>query len=239
MPSAAAPTNRRHSRRARTWLRERGLPRLTATPFVALYLIVSWAIYLPLVRPRGGRFSIDKEPIEQLLYSIPDLSEDRLGVLRSLLAAPFLNHNLLQLLYVTGLLLLFGAAVERGLGARSTALFFFGTTLVAAIGAGLLLHLIYPDLSDRPIFVRAWEKTWSGGSAGCFGLMGVLAARSPRPGRLLVLFVAWELVVLAAYLRNYTSAFHLIALVTGFLVARFLPSSDREGERGAAAPTAA
>jgi hypothetical protein len=236
MSSVATPL-RRLSRPARSWLGKARPSRPAETPFVAFYLIVSWAIYLPLVRPRGGRFSVDKGPYEDLLYSIPDLSEDRLGVLRSLAASPWLNHNLLQLLYVTALMLLFGAAVERGLGARRTALFFFGTTLVAAIGAGLLLHLIYPDLSDRPIFVRAWEKTWSGGSAGCFGLMGVLAARSPRPGRLLGLFVAWELVVLAAYLRNYTSAFHLIALATGFLMARFLPLAAREGEQHDAAPT--
>jgi hypothetical protein len=229
MSSAATALRRHLPRPARSWLR--GIRRLrpAETPFVALYLLVSWAIYLPLVRPRGGRFSADKGPFEDLLYSIPDLSEDRLAVLRSLAASPFLNHNLLQLLYVSALLLLFGAAVERGLGGRRTALFFFGTTLVAAIGAGLLLHLIYPDLSDRPIFVRAWEKTWSGGSAGCFGLMGVLAARSPRPGRLLALFVAWELVVLVAYLRNYTSIFHLIALATGFLVASYLRLSEGSG----------
>jgi membrane associated rhomboid family serine protease len=236
MSSVATPLHRLPDL-VRAWFRERPL-RPAETPFVALYLVVSWAIYLPLVRPRGGRFSVDKGPFEDLLYAIPDLSEDRLGVLRSLAASPFLNHNLLQLLYVTSLLFLFGAAVERDLGARRTALFFFGTTLAGAIVAGLLLHLIYPDLSARPIFVRAWEKTWSGGSAGCFGLMGVLAARSPRPGRLLVLFVAWELVVLLAYLRNYTSAFHLIALATGFLVTRYLPLVGREAEGRDAAQVA-
>jgi hypothetical protein len=236
MSSAAAPTRRRLPLHWRSGLRSLRLPRPAEAPFVWLYLLVTWALFLALVRPQDGRVSIDKGPILHLLYAIPDLSGNPTGVLRSLVAAPLFNHNLLQLLYVTGLLLLFGATVERALGARSTALVFFGTTLVAAIGAGVLLHLIYPDLSDRPIFVRAWEKSWCGGSAGCFGLMGALASRDARPWRLLGYFAAWELVVLVVYLRNYTSAFHLIALATGFLVARLLPTIRAADLQGGATP---
>jgi hypothetical protein len=94
--------------------------------------------------------------------------------------------------------------------------------------AGVLLHLLYPEVLDNAFLAHAWERTWSGGSAGCFGLMGAIAARARRPWVLLGLFAAWEINVVVWYLRQYTPAFHLSALATGFVALRYAgPIADR------------
>ena len=191
-------------------------------PFVLLYIAVSWALYLPLADPENARRTIDRDRVDAFVYHIPHLTEDFPRVVRSLATAIFLNHNLVQLRYVTVLLLLFGIVFELREGTRRTALLFAGTTYAGAIVAGVLLHVIYPDIVDNAFLARAWERTWSGGSAGCFGLMGALAARAPRPWLLLGIFILWEVNVAWWYLKEYTPAFHLTALFTGFLVTRYI-----------------
>ena len=203
----------------RCWPAWRRLPR--AAPFVLLYLVVSWALFIPLAWQSGGS-AIDQERVRVHLYAIPDLSVRPLAVLRALLTAPFLNHNNVQLVYVTVLLLAFGVTFEVREGTLRTALIFFATTWVGAIVAGVLLHALYPEPLDYDLLRRAWERTWSGGSAGCFGLLGAVAGRARRPLPLLLLFVLWELNVAVWYLKHYTPAFHLTALVAGFLATRHL-----------------
>jgi len=204
----------------RRWVGWKGLPR--RVPFVPVYLVVSWGLFIPAAERRGNKYWIDEEAVEQFLFAVPDLSRNFPAALFTLVTAPWLNHDSLQLIYVTALLLMFGLVFEFREGTWRTAALFFGTTFAAAVIAGFALHLIYPELLDRPFLEKAWQRTWSGGSAGCFGLMGALAARARRPGPLLVLFVGWELFILWANLRSYTTAFHLTALTTGFVVTRYL-----------------
>ncbi len=203
----------------RRWPCWRRLPRAAA--FVLLYLLASWAVFIPLAWQTGGS-AIDQERVRVHLYAIPDLTARPFAVVRALLTAPFLNHNNVQLVYVTVLLLVFGVVFEVREGTLRTALLFFVTTWAGAIVAGVLLHVLYPEPLDHDLLRRAWERTWSGGSAGCFGLMGAFAARARRPLPLLFLFVLWELNVAVWYLKHYTPAFHLTAFVAGFLVTRFL-----------------
>ena len=201
-----------------------------AAPFVLLYLLVSWALFIPLAWRAGGS-AIDQQRVRDYVYAIPDLTERPFAVVRALLTAPFLNHNDVQLVYVTVLLLAFGIIFEVREGTRRTMLIFFATTWVGAVVAGVLLHLIYPELLDHDLLRRAWQRTWSGGSAGCFGLLGAMTARARRPWPLAVLIVLWELNVAWWYLKHYTPAFHLTAFVTGFLVTRFLlPPRPRRRE---------
>lgn len=206
-----------------------GWHRLLATiRFVPLYLGASWLLFWPTARPVPGNIVIDSERLRPLLYEIPDLSQDRLGFLLSMLTAPWLNHNLVQLVYVTLLLLLAGIPFEVREGTGRTVVIFFGTTLAGAVAAGILLHLLYPELVDSPFWQQAWERTWSGGSAGAFGLIGATAARARRPLPLLALVVLWEANLVVWYLREYTPAFHLSALAVGFIVARYaLPPLQR------------
>jgi hypothetical protein len=211
----------------------RTLPR--RAPFVTFYLVASWALFVPAARFRDGKVNIDKERIEGFLYHIPHLSEDFPRALRSLATAPLFNHNLVQIGYVTALLLLFGVAVETRYGPARTAALFFGANFVAALAAGSLLHLLYPELWDAEVATIAWARWWAGGSAGCFGLMGAFAAGARRPWRVLGLFLLWELNAAIWYLQNYTSAFHLIALATGFLAARAASSRRHPAEPTTAA----
>ena len=200
----------------------RGWARLPlAAPFVLGYLVLSWVLFVPAASRTNGKYAIDQVRADAFLYHIPDLSRDPLRAARSLLTAPFLNHDSVQLVYVTILLLLFGVIFEAKEGTRATVLLFFGTTLAGAIAGGILLHALYPEVLDTPLLARAWERTWSGGSAGCFGLMGALAARARSPWPLLGLFLVWELNVGWWYLRGYTPALHLTALLAGFLVTRY------------------
>lgn len=203
----------------RPWPSWRRLP--VAAPFVVVYLAASWVLFVSLAARRDGHYAIDQEALRPFLYGIPDLTDRPLRVLTALLTAPFLNHNDVQIVYVTVLLLLFGVLFEVKEGTLRTALLFFGTTWLGAIVAGALVHLIYPDLLDQRIVEKAWERTWSGGSAGAFGIMGAFAARARRPWPLLLLMIVWELNVGFWYLQHLTPAFHLTALAAGFLVTRF------------------
>lgn len=199
----------------------RGPRRLLAAPFLALYVVLSWILFLPFARPQEGFLVIEEGPWQAFLYQIPNLTRDPLLALRSLLTAPFLNLDSVQLVYVTALLALFGFAFEAREGVWRTVLVFFAATFAGAIVAGLLLHAIYPAVWDNAFFERAWTRSWSGGSAGAFGLMGALAARARLPWPLLGFFVFWELNVGWFFLRSYTPAFHLTALATGFLLTRY------------------
>ena len=203
----------------RPWPGWTRLPR--AAPFVLLYLAVSWLLFVPAAERVPGNYVIDQGRVRPFLYHIPDLSQDLPGAAGSLVTAPWLNHNAVQLVYVTVLLLMYGVIFEAKEGTRATVLLFFGTTLAGAIAGGILLHALYPEVLDTPLLARAWERTWSGGSAGCFGLMGALAARARSPWPLLGLFLVWELNVGWWYLRGYTPALHLTALLAGFLVTRY------------------
>ena len=198
----------------------RRLPRAVACSIG--YLILSWALFVPLSYDDGGKYKIDEERVDSYIYRVPDLSEDLIHALRSLATAPFLNHDSLQLIYVTLLMLLFGVIFEIREGPRTAVLVFFGSTFFAAIVGGVLLHVIYPDLWDASFLETAWERTWSGGSAGCFGLMGGLAARARKPWILLGLFGLWEDFIEYVNLRSYTTVFHFAALFAGFVVVRYL-----------------
>ena len=224
----------------KTWL-----ARLTIAPVSLLYVIVMWALFLPLAHQGDGKYDIDLEKVSPFVYRIPDLSVDFPRAARALATAPFLNHDSVQLVYITILVLLFGVIFEAREGSRRTALFFVVGLVSGAFGAGILLHLLYPEITSAPMYAYAWERTWSGGSAGCFGVIGALAARSRRPWLFLGLAVLWDLNW--PYLRvlasgsggpqfdlvwwhvphSFTSAFHLIALAVGYVVARFWLRPDR------------
>jgi hypothetical protein len=208
-----------------------GWKRLPVTiPFVITYLMVAWVLFIPAAERRGGLYWIDEEAVGHLLFRIPDLTGDPPRALRSIVTGPWINHDSLQLIYVTALLLLFGIVFEVREGTFRLMLIFFGTSCVGALVAGALLHLVYPHPWDIRLFEVAWNRYWTGGSAGCFGVLGAFAARARRPGLLLAVFVVWECAVWWIVLRNYASAFHFWALAAGFLATRWLlPPIRRDG----------
>lgn len=226
------------------YLREAGwwracLARAASVPLSVLYVVATWALFLPLAHRAHGTLTIDLNRVDPFVYRIPDLSEDIGRAARSLATAPFLNHDVVQLVYVTILVLVHGLKFERREGARRTALLFVVGLVSGAIGAGVLLHLVYPEITSAPMYAYAWERSWSGGSAGCFAVMGALATRSRRPWLFLGSVALWDLHW--PYLRvwavgsggpqfdlvwwhlphSYTSVFHFIALAVGYAVGRF------------------
>jgi hypothetical protein len=115
----------------------------------------------------------------------------------------------------------FGVAVERRLGIVMALALFWGTSTVAALGAGLILHLLYPVFSDFHAIDEAWHRLFNGGSAGGIGLMGALAAitRWPWQAFWVAMFVVWEGGFWFIQLQNFTPTFHLMAFPTGYAVA--------------------
>ena len=189
--------------------------------FTLGYLAATWALFVAHARRDDGHYSIDQDRLGPYLFRIPDLSQDLPGAVRSIATAPWLNHNDVQLIYISLLLLLVGAVFEAHEGTLRTIGLFFGTSVVGAVCAGALLHLLYPEFVDTGFFARAWARTWSGGSVGCFGLMGAMAARARTPWPLLAGCILWEVNVVAWYLREYTPAFHLTGLAAGFVALRY------------------
>jgi len=202
-----------------TGKRWRGWKLLPLTiPFVIIYNIVAWVVFVPAADKRGRHYWIDDDTVGHLLFQIPNLTADPRQAVLSIVTGPWINHDSLQLIYVTALLLLFGAVFEVREGTIRLMLIFFSTSFVAALFSGFLLHLIYPHIWDIRFFEIAWNRNWTGGSAGCFGLLGALAARARRPWMLVSLFVAWECFIWWVNLRNYTSVFHFSAMATGFAI---------------------
>jgi hypothetical protein len=209
-----------------------GLPAaLARAPATLAYLLASWVLFLALSDPGLGA-GIDTARLEPWLYEIPDLTEAPLEVLRALGTAPLLNHDVVQLVYVTALLGLFGLVVEVREGTARAAGAFAAGSLAGALVAGVLLYPLVALVPGSDLLAHAWERTWSGGSAGAFGLVGALAARARTPWPLLGFFAFWELNVGLFYLESYTPAFHLTALVTGFLLARRAWSPPGAGSTG-------
>lgn len=204
----------------RRWHGWRHMPLMA--PFTLSYIVVSFLVFIPAAERRNGKYWIDEEAVDHLLFHIPDLSQDFPRAVRSLVIAPWLNHDSLQLLYVTALLLMFGVIFEAREGTLTSIVVFFGTTFISAVAAGAILHIIYPDIWDTWLLENAWHRSWSGGSAGCFGVMGAIAGRTRRPGPLLAFFILWEAFIWWVNLRNYTSVFHLSALAAGFIATRYL-----------------
>lgn len=218
MPTTATP---RAPARAR---------RLYFPVVIPVFLAISWALYFLMAEPAGGPLAGE---MDRFLYRVPDLTGNPLRVLGTFVTAPFLNHATDQIVYATVMLVLFGLSVEVRYGPLVTIALLFGTTVVAALVAGVLLHIIYPDISDAEMFSRAWERTYGGASAAAVGLNGVFSATfRPRGQRrwtwlALAVFIAWELSVWWFYLQNYTPFFHLTALLAGFLTGSLLLPARR------------
>jgi MFS transporter, UMF1 family len=206
-------------------------------PFVLLYLVVTWVIFFVALSPRphpdpGVILHIPLEQIEGLYYHLPDLFTAPHLALMTALTAPIVNVHLVQLVYVTLLLVLFGIIFEVREGTTRFVAVFMGTSVFGALVASLLHFVLYPGLIDHEILRQAERMAWTGGSAGAFGIMGAIAARARTWWPLLAFFTVWEINVGWWYLQSYTPAFHLSALFAGFLLTRFvLPHKAPPGTR--------
>ena len=177
--------------------------------FVPLYLAFAWPAWALADHWAGFLSAVS--------FRVPELGDEPAKAISTILVAPFFNHSLDQLVYTTAFLLLFGLRVEAQIGPARTFVAFMGTTFAAAVIGSAFLHAVYPDVFERDPFAQAWNREYSGGSAGALGLAGVFAALSARPLLWLAAFVAWELGLGYFYLENFTPGFHIAALLTGFV----------------------
>lgn len=213
---------------------------LVRAPFVPLYLVASWVIFFAMSpQPHASEILVvsadklrDVWIFSQLYFWLPDLIEAPWLAISSIVTAPLVNVHLVQLIYVSLLLVLFGWILEVREGSARFVLIFFATSAFGAIFAGLLHWVLYPGLLDTELLAQAERMLWTGGSAGAFGVMGAVAARARVWWPLMAFFVLWELNVGWWYLESYTPAFHLSALAAGFLLTRFvLPHKVPPGSR--------
>ncbi len=222
---------------------------LTFAPFVPIYLVVSWVVFFAM-GPQPHESEIlalttdklrDVWIFDHLYFRLPDLVEAPWLAVSSIVTAPWVNIHLVQLVYVSLLLVIFGWIFEIREGTVRFIMVFFATSAIGAIIAGLLHWVLYPGILDTQLLRQAQGMLWTGGSAGAFGIMGAVAARARVWWALLGFFVVWELNVGWWYLESFTPAFHLSALMAGFLLTRFVLSPKdgaHERETGSTLPEA-
>jgi hypothetical protein len=182
---------------------------------VILLLIPSW-ISFQLIDERD-----DFDTENPLYLHVPDITQDPLQVLISFVLTPVINTEGDQILLVTGLIVIFGTFVEKRLGPWRMLAIFWGASISGALLGGLLLHVLYPLFPDVEVFHTGWRRVFNGGSAGGFGLLAAFAATSKRWWWIwVVLFAVWEPTFWATISHDYTSVFHIIAFITGYLMGR-------------------
>jgi hypothetical protein len=197
-------------------------------PFVVVYLLVSWVIFLSLAQPGSWFYETDGEALRPWLYAIPDLAQDVPATLSAVATAPWVHITGVQMVFVTLGLLVFGARLEFREGTLKTVAIFFATTAIGACAAGLLLHVIYPGFASSEAFETAWERTWGGGSAGAFGVVGALVGRARSPLPLIGAVLAWEASFALLLFRDFVPAFHIPAFFAGFAATRYLLPGPRD-----------
>jgi hypothetical protein len=188
---------------------------------ILLLLVVSWATFFAFER---DQFATD----HPLYYHIPDLTQNAPAVFLNLLVTPLVNTQPDQILLVTGLLVLFGIAVERRFGTWPMIGIFWIASSLAAVLGGALLHVLYPLFPDvHMLSDGGWYRVFNGGSAGAFALMGTYLTVAQRPWLWLGIFLVWEPIFWLVISRDYTSVFHFIAFATGVLSGRWLQAHGR------------
>jgi hypothetical protein len=195
-------------------------------PLGSIFLLIpSWITFIVL-----ERHEYQWERV--VYYRIPDITENPIALLPNLTVTPLFNTDIAQILLVTLLLLTFGVLVELRLGVKMLLGVFWATSIAAALGAGLLLHALYPMFPDVYMFGPAgWDRYYAGGSAGGYGLLGAFAATSRRPMLWITLFLLWEVPYWLVISGDYTSVFHFIAVATGYMLGRWgISTAQGEGE---------
>lgn len=211
----------------------RGIPSpLTAwkrAPATLSYALGTSLLFLSYVVAFGrDRGAVPRALYRFFVFEVPALFTDPLRTAVNLLTSVWPTYHPIQLVYVLALLFLFVAPFEAREGSRRTVLVFYASSILGGIGASVILHGIRA-FGTAPWIEQAWDDAWVGGSSGCFGVLGAMAARAPRPWAAVLIVLLWEANVEWWHLRNYTPVFHLLAFAVGFGMMRRRPDPATPG----------
>jgi hypothetical protein len=184
---------------------------LAGTTALVLYYVRSYS-FLP--------DRVPQDVVDFWSFRIQELIEAPHRALWHLLIGVWANYYLLQYLYVTGLVAVFGVWFERHEGWLRTTSVFYGTSAAAGLVAGFVL-LGLGAVTDSSWVQHELSRVWVGGSAGVAGLLGGVAARARRSWPWLLGAVVWEIGLDVVWLRSSTPLFHFSALAVGFAWVRW------------------
>jgi hypothetical protein len=142
---------------------------------IILLLIPTWATKLTIQRDA-------RDTDNPLYFYIPDLTAHPEEIPRALLITPLVNTEMDQAILVTVLFCVFGVLVESRLGTLVVLALFWFVSSVAALGGGLLLHLIHPYFSHIGAIDEGMQRIFNGQRGGCC-VVSAGDSRRARGGR--------------------------------------------------------
>ncbi|MBL8729246.1 MAG: rhomboid family intramembrane serine protease [Planctomycetes bacterium] len=190
---------------------------------VTLVLAIAYATVAILTRSIGLEFA----PSDQL-FALGSLAPmDVLDQPWRLLTHAFVHGNLVHLAFNLSFLLSIGPALERSMGSLK----FVALYLVAALGGGIAVCLVYP-----------LDGAVVGGSGALFGMMGALVAWNMHSGRHLFAFLEFEgprrllsmiavNLLLGFVIPIVSNTGHVGGLLAGFVVTFLFLTPARRGIR--------
>lgn len=211
-PVLGASGSSRLGNLARTWVE-----RLRQSPFILGFLILSWPIFLFLVRSTGWiardiQANIGFIPVQweasNLMWAFVTTN---VGIV--------IQHSWGQIIYVSLLLLTAGVLYESRHGTLRAMLIFYGASAVGV--ATLLFFLVTAPLNGGASWSVALAHTsWSGASVGAFGLLGAYLGSLDRPWPYLAAWGMYEGLVEWYLVPSMAVVMHVTGFLFGFVVSR-------------------
>lgn len=187
-------------------------------PFLSIFLITAWTIFLILVR-EDGWIPDDLRPHIGFIWNLWAVDPLRAALMANV--GIIVQHSWGQIVYVTLLLGLVGMAYERRNGSLRTFLMFYGACVT---GVAVLSLIILTTWFNGP---HGWNEylartSWSGASVGCFGLLGATVATARKPWILLGGWALFESVVEWGLVPGLAVTMHVAGFLFGFTASRWI-----------------
>ena len=200
----------------------RPLELLLSRKFSILYLAVIWVLWLGLVP--GGKF--DCIEFGGRLGCVGGLWPEEiiskpLKFLFSLVVAPWFHHDGGEhIFFVTCFgFMIFVQSFEVREGSVKTFLIFFTSIAFAGILVALAMNMGDMLWPDNEIINQGMGRSWIGGSAGFFGIIGASAHQSNSRWLVILIAVIFETWNYYTHgISTFTSVAHMMSMAYGFLI---------------------
>jgi len=148
-----------------------------------------------------------------------DILRSPLRFISAILIGPIFHNSTEHILFITGTFLWLVQSFEVRVGAIRTFILFLICTAIAAtlVSAGMVIagHFWPKD----PNLISGFSRTWMGGSAGLFGIIGASSHQSRRiwvVPAIAITFETWNHFLHGTSM--FTSIGHMVAMTAGFLI---------------------